>query len=191
VKLLVVIASTREERVGPLVANWFLERARAHRRFELQVADLKEIALPLLDEPKHPRLRQYTKSHTKAWSAMVEGADAYVFVTPEYNYSMSPALLNAIDYVFHEWAYKPAAFVSYGGASGGMRSVQMTKQVLNSVKVVPVLEAVTIPFFTNHVAKDGSGTFVPGESFDKSAAVMLDELWRWAEALAPMRAPRT
>ena len=190
-KLLVVIASTREERVGPLVAKWFVERARAHGRFELQIADLKEIALPLLDEPKHPRFRQYEHAHTKAWSATVDAADAFVFVTPEYNYGMPPALLNAIDYVLHEWAYKPAAFVSYGGASGGMRSVQMTKQVLNSVKVVPVFEAVAIPFFTNYVAKDGSGTFAPGETFEKSAAVMLDELWRWAEALAPMRTPRT
>ena len=189
-KLLVVVASTREERVGPVVAQWFVDRARAHGGFELQLADLKELGLPLLDEPKHPRLRQYTKDHTKAWSAMVDGADAYVFVTPEYNYSMSPALLNAIDYVLHEWAYKPAGFVSYGGASGGMRSVQMTKQVLNSVKVVPVLEAVAIPFFMNFVGKDGPGTFVPGETVDKAAAVMLDELHRWAEALAPMRAPR-
>jgi NAD(P)H-dependent FMN reductase len=143
-----------------------------------------------MDEPNHPRLARYTRPHTKGWSAMVAAADAFVFVTPEYNYGMSPALLNAIDYVFHEWAYKAAGFVSYGGMSGGVRSVQMAKPVLTSVKVMPIPEAVAIPFFMSFVGKAGPGSFVPGETFDKSAAAMLDELHRWATALTPMRAAK-
>jgi NAD(P)H-dependent FMN reductase len=185
VKLAVVITSTREERVGPVIADWFIERARAHGKFDLQRIDLKEVNLPLLDEPKHPRFRQYQHAHTKAWSATVDGADAFVFITPEYNYSMPPALLNAIDYVLHEWAYKPAGFVSYGGASGGTRSVQVAKQVLTSVKVMPMVEAVTLPFFRNLMSPDGK--LAPGEANEKAAAAMLDELHRWAEALAPLR----
>ena len=51
---------------------------------------------------------------------------------------MPPALLNAIDYLFHEWAYKPAAFVSYGGLSGGTRSQQSAKPVLTSMKMMPI-----------------------------------------------------
>ena len=184
-KLEIVIASTREERVGPSIARWFVERARANGKFEIELCDLKEIALPMLDEPKHPRLRQYQHAHTKAWSARVDAADAFVFVTPEYNYGMPPALLNAIDYLLHEWAYKPAAFVSYGGISGGTRSVQMSKQVLTSVKVMPIPEAVTIPFFSKLI--DTQATFAGGEAYDKSATGMLDELHRWAEALATMR----
>src|SRR6476660_7040656 len=116
--------------MGPSIGRWLVERVQAHGKFELGLADLKEIALPMLDEPKHPRLRQYQHAHTKAWSARVDAADAFVFVTPEYNFGMPPALLNAIDYVLHEWAYKPAGFVSYGGISGGTRSVQMSKQML-------------------------------------------------------------
>ena len=80
----------------------------------------------------HPRLRQYEHDHTKAWSDSVDAADAFVFVTPEYNYFAPPALMNAIDYVLHEWACKPAGIVSYGGASGGMRSAQMLKLLLTS-----------------------------------------------------------
>ena len=184
-KLAVVITSTREERVGPSIARWFVERARAHGKFEIELVDLKEIGLPLLDEPKHPRLRQYQRAHTKAWSATVDSADAFVFVTPEYNYGMPPALLNAIDYLLHEWKYKPAAFVSYGGTSGGTRSVQMSKQVLTSVRVMPIPEAVAIPFFSKLI--DAQGDFMGGEAYDKSAAGMLDELLRWAEALATLR----
>lgn len=186
-RLLVVIASTREQRVGPAVAEWFMLRARAHARFELQLVDLKQLGLPLLDEPNHPRLRQYVQPHTKSWSALVDGADAFAFVTPEYNYGMPPALLNAIDYVFHEWAYKPACFVSYGGASGGMRSVQMSKQVLTSVKVMPIPEGVAIPWVNNFLDNTGPTRFSPAEAADRSATVMLDELFRWAQALAPLR----
>src|SRR5262245_52724626 len=121
-KLDVIIASTRPERAGLPIANWFIEHAQKHGRFEVVRADLKEINLPLLDEPKHPRLQQYEREHTRRWSATVKAADAFVIVTPEYNFSSPPALVNALDYLYTEWNYKPAGFVSYGGASGGMRS---------------------------------------------------------------------
>lgn len=185
-KLNVIIASTREGRVGPAIARWFVEVARQHPQFEVTLVDLKEANLPLIDEPNHPRLRQYTREHTRAWSRSVGAADAFVFVTPEYNYGMAPSLLNALDYVFHEWAYTPAGFVSYGGLSGGMRSVQMAKLVLTSLKMVPLPEAVTLPFFKTMM--DAAGAFDGGEANAKAAGVMLDELSRWATALAALRA---
>ena len=185
-KLHVIVASTRPGRVGLPVAEWFCARAKEHAKFEAELADLKG-RLPLLDEPKHPRFRQYTQEHTKAFSAIIDAADAFVFVTPEYNYSAAPSLLNALDFLFHEWTYKPGGFVSYGGISGGMRSVQMTKQLLTSLKVMPMVEAVTIPMVVQHM--DG-GRFKGGEPFDKAATTLLDELLRWAEALKTMR-PQT
>ena len=185
-KLLVVVASTREARVGHLVADWAMEQVRAHGKFQPELADLKSIGLPLVDEPNHPRLGQYKHAHTKAWSATVTSADAFLFVTPEYNYAMPPSLLNALDYLFREWAYKPAAFVSYGGQSGGMRSAQSAKPVLTTLKVVPLPEAVAIPFVTKFLKDD---RFEGDESQAKAAVAMLDELHKWAMALAPMRAP--
>jgi len=185
-KLLVVVASTREERVGHLVADWVMEQVRAHGKFAPELADLKAIGLPVLDEPKHPRLGQYKHAHTKAWSATVTAADAFLFVTPEYNYAMPPALLNALDYLFREWAYKPGAFVSYGGQSGGMRSVQSAKPVLTTLKIMPLPEAVAIPFVSKFIKDD---RFTADESQAKAAVAMLDELHKWAQALAPMRAP--
>jgi NAD(P)H-dependent FMN reductase len=187
VKLLVVVASTREQRIGHLIADWALEQIQTHGKFQPELADLKAINLPMLDEPNHPRFANYQFAHTKAWSATVAAADAYLFVVPEYNYSMPPALLNAIDYLFHEWSYKPAAFVSYGGISGGTRSVQSAKTVLTSMKTMPIPEAVSIPFVRNFL-KDGR--FVAEETQTKAATTMLDELHKWATALTPLRAPR-
>ena len=85
--LTVIIASTRPGRAGLPIASWFVEHAKKDGRFDVVVADLKEIGLPILDEPKHPRFQQYEHEHTKRWSAIVAAADAFVIVTPEYNFS--------------------------------------------------------------------------------------------------------
>lgn len=182
----VVISSVREGRGGLAVADWFVQVARDHGGFDVASIDLQEVDLPLLKEPVHPRLQQYKDDRTKAWSARVAATDAFVFVTPEYNYGTPPALLNALDHLYVEWNYKAAGFVSYGGISGGLRSVQMTKQVLAALKIVPLVEAVTLPFFAK-LADPATGTFQPGEVSQKAAGVMLTELARWTAALATLR----
>lgn len=185
-KLQVIVVSTRDERKGPLIAEWFEEQARAHGGFDVEVVDLAEVDLPLFDEPRHPRLQQYEHAHTKRWSAIVDGADAFVFVTPEYNFGSPPSLVNALDFLVKEWAYKPAAFVSYGGVSAGLRGVQMSKQLVTALRMVPMVEAVSIPFFPQHIDGD-TGRFDPGEVQAKAAVAMLDELLKWAGALKPLR----
>ncbi|HEY5619842.1 MAG TPA: NAD(P)H-dependent oxidoreductase [Vicinamibacterales bacterium] len=186
-RLGVVIASVREGRVGLPVAQWFIERARQHAKFEIEIIDLKAIDLPVFAERHHPRLQKYESEKQKEWSAVVAALDAFVFITPEYNYGMAPALLNALDYLFIEWNYKPAAFVSYGGISGGLRAVQTTRQTMAALKMVAIAEAVTIPFVAQAIDRE-SGQFNATEQHDRSATVMLDELHRWAEALAALRA---
>ena len=186
-RLLIIIASTRPGRTGLPIGEWITERARAHGGFEVAVADLAELALPFMDEPNHPRLRLYTHQHTKDWSAQVEAADAFVFVSPEYNYGMSAPLKNAIDYLSQEWAYKPVAFVSYGGISGGTRAVQMIKQVVTTLKMVPLTEAVNIPFVNRLFDEDGR--LRPTAEMEAAATTMLNELARWGTTLRGMRAP--
>lgn len=187
-KLLVVICSTRPERAGVPVATWFFDRAKAQGAFEAELVDLKEVGLPLLDEPEHPRFGRYQHEHTKAWSAKVKSADAFVFVTPEYNYGPPASLVNALDYLAAEWAYKPCAFVSYGGVSGGTRSVQMSKQIVTTLRMMPLPEAVVVPFVGKQL--DENGAFKGGEPHEGAAKALLAELARWATALAPLRAPR-
>lgn len=183
-RLNIIIASVRENRGGKAVADWFTGLATRHGKFDVDVSDLKTIALPMLEEPNHPRLQQYTRDYTRQWSETVKRSDAFAIVTPEYNFGTPPALVNALDYLFHEWHYKPAGFVSYGGVSGGLRSVQMTKQILTTLKVVPIVEAVTLPFYAQSM-KDG---VFSGEAHEKGANAMLDELARWTTALRSLRA---
>jgi NAD(P)H-dependent FMN reductase len=183
-KLTIVLASVREGRVGEAIAQWFVARAKEHGKFDVELADLKELNLPLLSEPDHPRLKKYIHESSKRWSAIVGGSDAFVFVTPEYNYTMPPALVNALDTVYHEWTYKPVGFVSYGGVSGGIRSVQTGKLMVTGFKMMPMVEAVNIPFFSQLME---NGTFKSNELHDKAVPVMLDELLRWANALKTLR----
>lgn len=183
-RLHTIIASTRPGRVGPAVANWFHGVAQAHPGFDAHLVDLADFALPVYDEPKHPRMRDYAHEHTKRWSASVEAADAYVFVTPEYNFGPTPALVNALNYVYSEWTYKPCAFVSYGGVSGGLRAVQMTKQIVTTLKMMPIMEAVTVPMVGPSI-KDG--VFAANDLHRQSAADVLTELGKWAGALKPLR----
>ena len=183
-RLTIIIASVREGRGGEAVARWFIERARQHGKFDVQLADLRELNLPILNEPHHPRLKKYVHESTKQWSAIVDGSDAFVFVSAEYNYSTPPALVNALDTVYHEWTYKPVGFVTYGGISGGLRAMQMTRMMVTGFKMMPMVEAVNIPFYTQFVQ---DGVFKANETHEKSVAPMLDELFRWSEALKTLR----
>jgi NAD(P)H-dependent FMN reductase len=184
-RLLVIVASTRPGRAGRSVADWFVGQAEQHGGFEVEVADLAELNLPLLDEPQHPMLRQYEHEHTKQWSAIVDRAEAVALVMPEYNYSFNAPLKNALDYLHHEWAYKPVAFVSYGGISGGTRAVQALKQVVTTLKMFPLTVQVALTNFREHLKEDG---FHPGVDADGAAKLVLDELARVTPAFATIRA---
>jgi NAD(P)H-dependent FMN reductase len=183
---MIITASTRDGRKGPLLARWIEDIARKDPEWEIVPVDLKTLNLPMLDEPEHPKARRYKYDHTKAWSAMVEAADAFVTVTPEYNYGAPPSMINALDYVMQEWAYKPMGFVSYGGISGGTRSVQMLKQIVTTLKIVPVAEAVNVPFFTQFI--DAEGVLQPNPQMTNGAAAMLGEVKKWTGPLKAMRA---
>jgi NAD(P)H-dependent FMN reductase len=186
-KLHTVICSTRPGRVGLPIAKWFHAAALEHGKFACELADLADFNLPVYNEPTHPRLQKYQHDHTKKWSASVAAADAFVFVTPEYNFGPPPSLLNALDYLYLEWNYKPASFVSYGGASGGIRAVQTAKLTLTTLKMAPIVEAVAIPMAPKQVNE--AGNFTPSDAQVVAATTMLDELLRWAAALKPLRQP--
>jgi NAD(P)H-dependent FMN reductase len=184
-QLSVILASTRPGRAGEPIATWFVDRARTHGAFDVELVDLAEVDLPFMDEPNHPRLRRYEHQHTKDWSARVDGADAFVFVTPEYNYGFTAPMKNAIDYQQVEWQHKPVGFVSYGGISAGTRAVQMLKQVVTALKMLPLFEAVSIPFHTQFI--DENGVVQANEIMEQAAIAMLDELVVVESTLRPRR----
>ncbi|TZF85833.1 NAD(P)H-dependent oxidoreductase (plasmid) [Pedobacter sp. BS3] len=185
INLKIITSTTRPGRKGIAIAKWITDLAVSDPGYQAELLDLGAINLPLMDEPNHPRLQQYQHEHTKRWSAKINEADAFIIVLAEYNFSFPAPIKNALDYLYHEWKYKPVSFVSYGGVSGGLRSVQMLKQVVTTLNMVPVLESVTIPMFSNFL--DDQDTFNPNELISKSAQVMLQELKTWSDSLKQLR----
>jgi hypothetical protein len=61
----------------------------------------------------------------------------------------------------------------------------MIKQVVTTLKMVPVFEAVSVPFVQQFVSADGNVR--PNEVMVSAAKSMLDELCRVSEALRPLR----
>ena len=183
-KLMIVLGSVRDIRVGQPIAEWVKRAAEADGRFEVDYVDLKDLALPFMDEPNHPRMKQYTKQHTIEWAKRVEDADAFLFVFPEYNHSYSPAIKNALDYLALEWDRKPVGFVNWGGNSGGTRAQAALRPVANSLGMVMTHGQIEINFPHGEV-KDG--VFEPNEQQQTVLQSQLDELLSLDAVLRPTR----
>lgn len=184
-KLQTIICSTRPGRVGPSIAHWFNEFANTNGQFNSRLIDLADFDLPVYNEPNHPRLQEYEFCHTKDWSSSVADADAYVFVIPEYNYCPPPSFTNALNYVYSEWNYKPCGFVSYGGVSGGLRSAQLAKQWVTTLKMMPIPEGVMVQM--PWTLLDDNKRFLASDHHEGSGKAMLEELEKWALALQAIR----
>ena len=108
-----------------------------------------------------------------------------MFVTPEYNTGYPAALKNAIDYLHHEWLYKPVGFVSYGGVAAGTRAVQQLKQVVTTLRMIPVVDAVNIPFHAQFIGEDR--VVRANDVMEQAAVALLDELVRVEAAVRSLR----
>jgi NAD(P)H-dependent FMN reductase len=180
-KLAVIIGSTREGRLGPTVARWFVEQAERHGGMTIEVIDLAEADLPTVlpafgaaPPPDHVRR---LATVTPALAA----ADAFVVVTPEYNHSFPAALKNAIDWHNGQWHAKPVGFVSYGGVSAGLRAVEQLRLVFAELHAVTIRDTVSFSLASNPF--DAEGQPRDPETCLRAAKTMLDQLVWWAAAL--------
>ncbi|MEV5571297.1 bifunctional NAD(P)H-dependent oxidoreductase/GNAT family N-acetyltransferase [Spirillospora sp. NPDC052269] len=185
-RVLVLMCSTRPGALGPAVGRWLVDALTPHAAelgVELVPLALGDLDLPFLDEEEHPSSGIYRQEHTRRWSAIADAADGFVAVTPEYNYGMPATLKNALDFLGSEWAWKPIGFVSYGNTSAGTRSVQHSKQVVTTLRMVPL--GATVAIRIAEAVEDGR--LRPDTARDAAATELLDELTRLAHALRPMR----
>ena len=150
-RIAIVICSTRPNRVNPVVSQFVWDQIAQQRVIQdkcdqVELLDVASQHLPLYDEPVVPSrwpaddpTPYYTHTHTRTWSARVRQFDAFVFVTPQYNWSVPAALKNALDYLFHEWSGKPAGIVTYGHR-GGVKAAAHLRQILAGLRMGPVAE---------------------------------------------------
>lgn len=185
VTIKILTGSVRPGRFNIQPSTWIYELAKKRKDIKVELLDLQEINLPFLDEPVPPSMGKYSQEHTKKWSKMIEEADGFIFVTPEYNHSYSPVLKNALDFLWKEWTYKPAAFVSYGAQAGGMRAVEHLRGVMAQMKVYDIREQVSLVEY--YMNLDEKGQFKFNEHHEKAGNEMLDQLVFWAQKMKEAR----
>ncbi|WP_238365832.1 NADPH-dependent FMN reductase [Mesobacterium pallidum] len=178
----VIISTTRASRWGKVPADWITAKIAADGRMNATILDLAEFDLPLFDEMASNRWMPSSDPKAVAWQEELAKYDGYVFVTAEYNHSISGALKNALDQAFKEWVHKPAAAVGYGGV-GAARAIEHLRGITTELRMVNVGDAVHIGgniFMETHPL---GGQQKPLSDFDAaldpSVKAMLDELFFW------------
>lgn len=178
----IIISTTREGRFGERAARWVAQLAETRSDLDVEVVDLRDYPLPFFESATSPRFVPIDTPEAKKWSGKLAELDGYVFVTAEYNHSISGVLKNALDFVFAEPARKPAAFVGYG-AVGGARAVEQLRLIAVELSMVPLNRAVHInmePFLG--MMREGKD-FADYPYLAPTVEVMLDELAWYAQTL--------
>jgi uncharacterized protein (TIGR02246 family) len=179
-RVAVLAGSTRPNRRARAVAEWIC--ADTHDDLDLVLVDLAEIGPPMLAEPRPAASGRYTLEHTKAWSELIAGFDAYVLVSPEYNHSTTAVLKNALDHLHAEWRNKTVGFAGYG-TEGGVRAVEHLRLITAELGMAGVGPQVALSIFDDF---DDQGRCVPRPRQVEARRRMLTGLAQWAHALRPL-----
>ena len=144
-KILIIVGSTRENRKALKISKWIESKIKNIENIQVEIGDLKDFDLPHYNEPSSPRSSKgnYEFEETTRWSKVVEEAEAFIFVTPEYNGFFTGALKDAIDYLYYEWYQKPYAVVGYG-SRGAKRAVKQLHNLLTAFDMKRINEEVGI-----------------------------------------------
>lgn len=183
-KIGIVTGSTRPGRVNLQVAEWVKLIADKRSDVSFEIVDIADYQLPLYDEAIPAAYGQYAHEHTKKWAAKIGSLDGFIFVTPEYNHSFSPALKNAIDFIYGEWNNKAAGFVSYG-SGGGIRAVEQLRQIMSEIQIADVRAQVFMSLFSDF---ENFSVFKPDPRHEASLETVLDQVISWSKALKTVRA---
>jgi NAD(P)H-dependent FMN reductase len=193
-KLAVIIGSTRQGRKTDQQAKWVFNTAKQLENVDAELVDLRDYPMPFFDEAISPRYNPERKIDPAVapWLKKLEEFDAYVFVTPEYNHSITGVLKNALDYVTWELLRKPAAVVSHG-ANGGARAMTDLKEILSESRAVPMptLSSTAMSGMSEAIDEDGNlseaakaNPYGPQNGLD----TLLADLKWYSDALATARA---
>lgn len=185
-----IIGSTRASRFADKPATWLSEVAAERDDLTLDTLDLRDFDLPFFDEMATNKHIPSEDPNAVAWQDAIRPYDGYVFVTAEYNHSITGALKNALDHAYTEWVRKPFSALSYGG-NGGVRAVEHLRAIGVELQMAPLKHAVAInggEVRKIHPFGDNAPMCEIDDILRPSATAMFDDLVWWAKALTPARA---
>ncbi|MET3898628.1 NAD(P)H-dependent FMN reductase [Devosia sp. UYZn731] len=190
-KIAVIIGSTRPTRFGDLPAKWILDKANERAEIDAEIVDVRDFDLPLFDEMASNAWMPSANQNAVKWQNKISEFDGYIFVTAEYNRSVTGALKNALDQAYVNWNKKVFSAVGYGTV-GGARAVEHLRNIGVELQMVPTRSAVHIggaDFAAVHPGFGGTKAIADLEgSIGNSAKDMLDQIIWWGNATKAARA---
>jgi NAD(P)H-dependent FMN reductase len=186
----VIVGSTRESRFAMKPSNWILDIAKKRDDMNVELLDLQDFDLPFFNEVASNAWAPTQSENAVKWQKKLAEFDGYVFVTAEYNRSITGALKNALDQAYVEWNRKPMGIVSYGSV-GGTRAAEHLRMIGVELQMVPVRSTVAIggaAFMKVHpMGEDGPMSEIE-DAVLGSANSMLDDMVWWGNATKTARA---
>jgi len=187
-KIGIILASTREGRMGERVATWAHKHFANQPEVEVEILDLKEYPLPFYEYNELPSAlpNGYKEEVATRWHNKVQEMDGFVLVTPEYNHGYSGVLKNALDYISGPWTDKPVLIVSYSsGPIGGARVTEQLRAVLGYMRMVVLADATHIGRVAESISEAGEVTSGP---YDAMLDKQIAQLIVWTKLLQQKRA---
>jgi NAD(P)H-dependent FMN reductase len=183
IRIGIILGTTRPGRSGEEVAKWVHDTASRRTDAQFELVDLRDHALPHLEEPPLARTGPSEHEPIRRWSDTVASFDGYVIVTAEYNHSTPGVLKNALDHLYVEWNNKAVGYVSYGVA-GGARAAEELRLICGALQMADVAQQVTLSLFTEF---EDRSVLKPSDYSTGALDAMLTQVVAWSTALAPLR----
>jgi NAD(P)H-dependent FMN reductase len=190
-RILVFYGSYRSDRLGIRLARFVVEGLRG-RGFDVELIDAKAVGLPMLDR----MYKEYPKGKAPAalekLAGQIRGADGFVFITGEYNWSIQPGLKNLTDHFLEEWFWRPAAIASYsGGRLSGVRSATARHGTLSEMGMVVISSTLAVGPISQTLSADGQPLGEGGNALAQAFPRFADDLLWWVEAAKAQRERKT
>lgn len=189
-KVLVFYGSYRSDRMGIRLADFIVARLK-QRGVDVEFIDAKAINLPMLDRMYKEYKPETAPAALETLAQKIKAADAFLFVTGEYNWGVQPGLKNLTDHFLEEWFWRPAAIASYSaGRISGARSATAWHGTLSEMGMVVISSTLSVGPIGQTLGHDGEPIGDAGAALEKAFPRFADDLAWWTEAAKTQRAKK-
>lgn len=187
-RILIFYGSYRSNRVGIRLADYLVRELTA-RGAQPELIDAKAIDLPMLDRRYGDYPAGTAPAALEQLAEKIRAADAFLFVTGEYNWGIQPGLKNLTDHFLAEWAWRPAAIASYSaGRFAGVRSGLAWHGTLSEMGMVVTSTPLAVGGIGQALDASAEPTGEGGAALARAFPRFADDLAWWTEAARAQRA---
>ena len=178
----IIVGTTRPGRFADVPTLWLADIAARRTDAEFEIVDLRDYPMPHFEEKLPLVYAPVQNPVAQRWASKMASFDGYIFITAEYNHSITGVLKNALDHLYSEVQRKPATFVGYGGV-GGARAVEHLRNILAEMHVASLKHAVHIGMVEMIGMLREGRAITDYPHLAEATKPMLDDLVWWAATL--------